>query len=87
MSGSVLLRDITAVRLAKRGAARQLHMETNAGVHVVMLLLDDGLPRINVSANEVEYAFLAKRGIPAQETTAYVGNSNRGPVVVPLIVR
>lgn len=39
------------------------------------------------AVNHSEYAFLAKRGIRAHETNAYVSNSNRGPVVVPFIVR
>ena len=86
-TSSLPLADLKAVRLGKNGAARQIQLETTAGVHMVILLLDDGLPRINSAANEGEYAFLARRGLPAAETSAYISNSNRGPVFVPLIVK
>lgn len=74
-SATVPFRDVQQVKLYKRGLAAQLQLETQAGVHVfgVKGLATD----MHGAKTEAEYNALAAAGIPAGQTTAYVGKSNR----------
>jgi hypothetical protein len=84
-TASVPFAAIKAVRMHRHGYARQIHVETESGLHTMVLLFDESR-RVHIPVNEAEFSALVKSGIPSDENAPYVSNANRG-MVVPVLVR